>query len=81
MYFSSVLQCFLMFDDLIAEVFAKGPKGGPGGSCMGLQKAHALISGDRGVLRGSWGDPGSRRASLGAADGQEAMYFNRFRDS
>ena len=63
-----------MFDDLIAEVFAKGPKGSPGGSCGGLEGAHALISGDRGgpqgVLGRSWG---GRRASSGAAGGQEAM--------
>ena len=56
-----------MFDDLIAEVFAKGPRGGPGGSCRGLEGAHMLISGDRG------GPRGGRRASSGAAGGQEAM--------
>ena len=63
-----------MFDDLIVEVFAKGPKGGPGGSCRGPEGAHAFISGDRGgpqgVLGRSWG---GRRAPWGAAGGQEAM--------
>ena len=63
-----------MFDDLIAEVFAKGPQGGPGGSCRGLEGAHTLISGDwggrQGVLGRSWG---GRRAPSGAAGGQEAM--------
>ena len=52
------LQCWLMFDDFIAEVFAKWPKGGPGRFCVGLQKAHALISGDRG---GPWGPQMARR--------------------
>ena len=59
-----------MSDDLIAEVFAKGPNGGPGGSCGGLWGSQVLISGDRGVP----GGPGeSLGRSSGALGGQEAM--------
>ena len=69
-----------MFDDLIAEVFAKGPQGGPGGSCRGVEGAHTLISGDwggrQGVLGRSWG---GRRAPSGAAGGQEAMDLVAYR--
>ena len=54
--FKGVLQCFLTFDDFIAGVFAKGPRGGPAGVLRGPTCSSAEIGGSSGrssgVLRG-----------------------------